>query len=332
MIDQRRLPKSEVYNTYRTAEEVGQAIKDMVIRGAPAIGVAGAFGMALAAQNSRAGDLKEFSKEMDRTAAMLIQQRPTAVNLSWAVSRIQKIYSHQKDGSLREMQNKILEEALKIYHEDVAMCRQMGSHGAALIEEGKTYLTHCNAGALATAGQGTALSVFYEAAKQGKKFKVISSETRPFLQGARLTCWELLRNKIDVTLITDNMVGHLMKQGWIDGVVTGSDRIVANGDVTNKIGTYGVALLARQHKVPLYVVAPSSTVDFAKKSGAEVPIEERSSEEVTHFFGIPAAPQGIKVLNPAFDVTPHHLVEAIVTEKGIARPPFEINLKNMLKG
>jgi methylthioribose-1-phosphate isomerase len=210
------------------------------------------------------------------------------------------------------------------------MCREMGGHGAELIEDGKTYLTHCNAGALATAGQGTALSLFYEAANQGKRFKVIASETRPFLQGSRLTCWELMKNGIDVTLITDNMVAHLMKQGKIHGVITGSDRIVANGDVTNKIGTYGVALLAREHGIPFYVVAPSSTVDFNTATGSEVLIEERPREEVTCFFGHPSAPEGVGVFNPAFDVTPHPLVKAIVTEKGIARAPYQENLKKIL--
>jgi len=330
MIDQRKLPQEETYQTYRTPDEVGQAIKDMVIRGAPAIGVAGAYGMALGAQNSRAESLSDFLRELDQIAEMLISQRPTAVNLPWAVRRIQEIYQSQPDQELNGIRDRILDEAQQVFEEDVAMCRSMGQHGAQLIEEGKTYLTHCNAGALATAGQGTALSVFYEAAAAGKRFKVIASETRPFLQGARLTCWELLKNNIDVTLITDNMVGHFMKQGIIDGVVTGSDRIVANGDVANKIGTYGVAVLAKEHGIPFFVVAPSSTVDFESQTGAEIPIEQRPEGEVTSFFGTPSAPQGVKVLNPAFDVTPHHLVEAIVTEKGIARIPFEENLKKVI--
>jgi methylthioribose-1-phosphate isomerase len=330
MIDQRLLPKSEVYNTYRTVAEVARAIKDMVIRGAPAIGVAGALGMALAAQNSQATHYEAFCREMDETAELLIRQRPTAVNLPWAVQRIQSHYRGQKDTPLPQLQARILEAAKEIFQEDVRMCREMGGHGAELIEDGKTYLTHCNAGALATAGQGTALSLFYEAANQGKRFKVIASETRPFLQGSRLTCWELMKNGIDVTLITDNMVAHLMKQGKIHGVITGSDRIVANGDVTNKIGTYGVALLAREHGIPFYVVAPSSTVDFNTATGSEVLIEERPREEVTCFFGHPSAPEGVGVFNPAFDVTPHPLVKAIVTEKGIARAPYQENLKKIL--
>ena len=330
MIDQRRLPQNEVYHTLRTVTEVGEAIKDMVIRGAPAIGVAGAFGMALAAQSSQASGLKEFRQEMNQAAEFLISRRPTAVNLPWAVQRIQKVYQDSEENSLPQLQTAIQKEAQKIFEEDVAMCKAMGRFGAELIEEGKTYLTHCNAGALATAGQGTALSVFYEAARQGKQFKVISSETRPFLQGARLTCWELLKNHVDDTLITDNMVGHLMKLGKIHGVFTGSDRIVANGDVANKIGTYGVAVLAKEHGLPFYVVAPSSTVDLHLPSGDSIPIEERPTDEVTSFFGTPSAPEGVQVMNPAFDVTPHSLVEAIVTERGIARIPFQETLKKLM--
>jgi len=327
MLDQTKLPGEEIYRVYRSPEEVAMAIKTMVIRGAPAIGVAGAFGMALAAQRSQAKNLADFFAELDSAAAFLISQRPTAVNLAWAVKRIQSFYRSQKDSSLLVLQNKILEEAMRIFEEDVRMCRQMGEQGASLIEAGKTYLTHCNAGALATAGEGTALSLFYEAQRQAKSFKVLSSETRPFLQGARLTCWELMKNGIDVTLITDNMVAHLMKLGKIDGVVTGSDRIAANGDVANKIGTYGVAVLAKQHGIPFYVVAPSSTVDLHTESGVDIPIEEREEREVTAFFGTPTAPKGIKAFNPAFDVTPNHLVEAIVTEKGIVRPPYSVNLR-----
>jgi len=327
MLDQTKLPGEEIYRVYRSPEEVAMAIKTMVIRGAPAIGVAGAFGMALAAQRSQAKNLADFFAELDSAAAFLISQRPTAVNLAWAVKRIQSFYRSQKDSSLLVLQNKILEEAMRIFEEDVRMCRQMGEQGASLIEAGKTYLTHCNAGALATAGEGTALSLFYEAQRQAKSFKVLSSETRPFLQGARLTCWELMKNGIDVTLITDNMVAHLMKLGKIDGVVTGSDRIAANGDVANKIGTYGVAVLAKQHGIPFYVVAPSSTVDLHTESGVDIPIEEREEREVTAFFGNPTAPKGIKAFNPAFDVTPNHLVEAIVTEKGIVRPPYSVNLR-----
>jgi methylthioribose-1-phosphate isomerase len=330
MIDQRLLPNEETYNTYRTTEEVAEAIQTMVIRGAPAIGVAGAFGMALAANNSKAKDREAFLAEMDKAAELLISQRPTAVNLAWAVRRVQNYYRRQNDSNLLVLQNKILEEALRIFEEDVRMCRQMGEKGAPLIEEGKTYLTHCNAGALATAGEGTALSLFYEAQRRGKKFKVIASETRPFLQGARLTAWELSKNGIDVTLVTDNMVAHLMSLGKIHGVVVGSDRIAANGDVANKIGTYGVAVLAKHHGIPFYVVAPSSTVDLATSDGSHIPIEERKSEEVTAFFGTNTAPRGIQVFNPAFDVTPHDLVGAIITERGIHRMPYIESLAKAL--
>ena len=330
MIDQRRLPGEEVYLNITTYPQMGEAIRDMAIRGAPAIGVAGAYGMALAALSSKALSQETFFKEMDEAARFLVSQRPTAVNLPWAVKRIQKIYQSSRENSLEQIQKNILQEAHRVFEEDVKMCRQMGVHGSALIEKDHTYLTHCNAGALATAGQGTALSVFYEAAKEGKKFRVLSSETRPFLQGARLTCWELLKNNIDVTLITDNMVGHLMKQGKIHGVFTGSDRIAANGDVANKIGTYGVAVLAKEHGIPFYVVAPSSTVDLDTPDGQAIPIEERPNEEVTAFFGTQTAPQGVGVLNPAFDVTPHPLVEAIVTEKGIARIPYQVSLKKLM--
>ena len=329
MIDQRKLPGEETYNSYRSPQEVADAIRTMVVRGAPAIGVAGALGMALAANNSKAQSHEAFFAEMDQAADLLISQRPTAVNLPWAVRRVQKYYRQEKDSNLLVLQNKILEEALRIFEEDVLMCRQMGEKGAPLIEEGKTYLTHCNAGALATAGVGTALSLFYEAQRRGKKFKVIASETRPFLQGARLTAWELSKNGIDVTLVTDNMVAHLMQLGQIHGVVVGSDRIAANGDVANKIGTYGVAVLAQHHGVPFYVVAPSSTVDLETPDGSRIPIEQRPEEEVTGFFGTRTAPAGIKVFNPAFDVTPHHLVEAIVTEQGIARAPYAENLKKV---
>ncbi|MCB1214572.1 MAG: S-methyl-5-thioribose-1-phosphate isomerase [Deltaproteobacteria bacterium] len=329
MMDQRKLPTQEIYNTYTRIEEVAEAIKTMVVRGAPAIGVAGAFGMALAAQNSQAGSLETFRQEMDQAADLLISQRPTAVNLPWAVRRVQNLLN--QNNSLEVLKENILSEALNIFEEDVAMCEAMGKHGAQLIEEGKTYLTHCNAGALATAGQGTALSVFYEAAKEGKKFSVIASETRPFLQGARLTAWELEKNGIDVTLITDNMVAHLMKLGKIHGVVTGSDRIAANGDVANKIGTYGAALLAKAHKIPFYVVAPYSTVDFETPNGEAIPIEERPREEVIQFFGTASAPESIRVLNPAFDVTPAELIKAIVTERGIVHAPYKINLAQQLK-
>jgi methylthioribose-1-phosphate isomerase len=331
MIDQRLLPNEEVYRTFHTPKDVAEAIRAMVIRGAPAIGVAGAFGMALAAQDSRAQDAASFKKEMDQAADLLISQRPTAVNLPWAVKRVQQVYAAANDFSLPKLQQKILEAALRIYEEDVEMCRKMGEHGRGLVQDGQAYLTHCNAGAQATAGQGTALSVFYEAAREGKKFQVYSSETRPFLQGARLTCWELKKNGIDVTLITDNMVAHLMQLKKIQGVFTGSDRIAANGDVANKIGTYGVALLAHHHGIPFYAVAPYSTIDLHTPTGAEIPIEERAPDEVHSWNGTRTAPEGIQVFNPAFDVTPQELVKAIITERGILRPPYGENLAKHVK-
>jgi methylthioribose-1-phosphate isomerase len=331
MIDQRLLPNEEVYRTFHTPKDVAEAIRAMVIRGAPAIGVAGAFGMALAAQDSRAQDAASFKKEMDQAADLLISQRPTAVNLPWAVKRVQQVYAAANDFSLPKLQQKTLEAALRIYEEDVEMCRKMGEHGRGLVQDGQAYLTHCNAGALATAGQGTALSVFYEAAREGKKFQVYSSETRPFLQGARLTCWELKKNGIDVTLITDNMVAHLMQLKKIQGVFTGSDRIAANGDVANKIGTYGVALLAHHHGIPFYAVAPYSTIDLHTPTGAEIPIEERAPDEVHSWNGTRTAPEGIQVFNPAFDVTPQELVKAIITERGILRPPYGENLAKHVK-
>lgn len=331
MLDQRKLPHEEIYHHFNQVEEVAQAIKDMVIRGAPAIGVAAAFGMALTAQNSQAGSHEEFIHEMNGAAQLLISQRPTAVNLAWAVQRILDFIQKHRALSLLSLQNHILEEALSIYEEDCNMCLDMGVHGAKLIELGKSYLTYCNTGALATAGRGTALAVFYEAAYQRKKFKVFACETRPFLQGARLTCWELLKNNIDTTLITDNMVAYLMRTGKIHGVFVGSDRIVANGDVANKIGTYGVALAAQAHNVPFYVVAPSSTIDLATENGSLISIEERDPAEITSFFGTASAPENVKVCNPAFDITPHELVTAIITEKGIIKAPYREQLKKLFE-
>ncbi|MBI2335401.1 MAG: S-methyl-5-thioribose-1-phosphate isomerase [Deltaproteobacteria bacterium] len=314
LLDQRKLPAQEIYHTYQTYQEVGLAIKDMVVRGAPAIGVAAGYAMALAALKS---------EDLQQAATYLKSTRPTAVNLAWAVERILKL----KPKNLQV----ILNEAKAIEAEDIEMCRLMGKWGAELIENGKTYLTHCNAGALATAGQGTALSVFYEAKRQGKTFQVISSETRPYLQGARLTCWELSKNGIHTSLITDNMVAHLMKLGKIHGVFVGSDRIAANGDVANKIGTYGVATLAKAHAIPFYAVAPTSTIDLKTPSGEQIIIEERHPEEVTHLNGIPIAPAEINVFNYSFDVTPHELLSAIITEKGVAKKPFSEKLQGWLK-
>lgn len=328
LIDQTRLPNEEIYLQYKKGDDVALAIKNMIVRGAPAIGVTAAYALVLYANELFTSDTLLYKNTLDQKAEHLISMRPTAVNLSWAVRRIQKIY--QNLDHTEEIQNSILAEASKIDEEDKAMCIAMGKFGAEFIEVGKTYLTHCNAGALATAGQGTALSVFYEAKKAGKQFRVISSETRPFLQGARLTSWELCKNGIDTTLITDNMVAHLMSLGKIDGIVVGSDRIAANGDVANKIGTYALGCLAEKHKIPLYVVAPTSTVDLQTACGKDIEIEERPWQEVTSFFGTATCPSEVKVFNPAFDVTPFPLVTAIISEKGVAKKPEDLH--NWFKG
>lgn len=321
MIDQTRLPHEEVFVTCRSYQEVADAIRNMIIRGAPAIGVAAAMGVALGALQSEDLDA-EFPVICDTLAAT----RPTAVNLFWAIRRMRDVYEsvrHQNTAAIRE---RLLAEAQLIRQEDIAINEAIGRNGAPLVPDGKTVLTHCNAGALATAGYGTALGVIRAAAHSGKKIDVFADETRPFLQGARLTAWELQRDGIETTLITDNMAGHFLKSGRIGCVVVGADRIAANGDVANKIGTYGVAVLAKENNVPFYVAAPVSTLDLSLKSGDEIPIEERPAKEVTHVHGVHVAPQGVRVANPAFDVTPNRYVTAIITEKGVARAPFEESL------
>jgi methylthioribose-1-phosphate isomerase len=332
MIDQRRLPTEEVYPVFRTYEEVAQAIKDMVIRGAPAIGVAAAMGIALGARDIRAEDPAQFEREFEQICAVLGATRPTAVNLFWAIERMRVLYRRlTRDGrGLPEVRARLIEEAQRLHDEDVAANQAMGRHGASLIPDEATVLTHCNAGALATAGYGTALGVIRAAVEAGKKVAVTASETRPFLQGARLTAWELHQDQIPVTLITDNMAGHFMKSGRIDCVIVGADRIAANGDVANKIGTYSIAVLAKENRLPFYVAAPTSTLDLSLKSGDEIPIEERGEEEVTHVKGAQLVPAGIEIANPAFDVTPHRYVTAIITERGVARAPYEESLRHLL--
>ncbi len=319
MLDQRLLPTREVYRTYRGYRSVAQAIKDMVIRGAPAIGVAAAMGIALGARQ-----LKKINspEEFDRLCHVFATTRPTAVNLFWAIERMRKVYHRARAQGRDNLCEHLEQEAVKIHAEDIAANRRMGRYGATLIPKGATVLTHCNAGALATAGYGTALGVIRAAWEQGKQISVFVPETRPFLQGARLTAWELTKLGIPATLITDNMVGHFMQKGAIDCVVVGTDRTAANGDVANKIGTYTTAVLAGRHQVPFYVAAPTSSIDLHCAGGEFIPIEERAACEVTHILGQQIAPTGIQVANPAFDVTPHELVTAIVTEKGIARDPF----------
>jgi len=325
MIDQRKLPASEVYVTCRTAQDVAKAIKTMVIRGAPAIGVAAAMGLALGMRRSKATGTKQFATEFQKLCDLMAATRPTAVNLFWAIDRMKQAFTEeaQRGGSVTEIADRLVRESHDIHDEDVQSCRAMGAHGATLVPETARILTHCNAGALATAGYGTALGVIRAAAEQGKRVAVIADETRPFLQGARLTAWELVKDGIDTTVITDNMAGAMMRLGHVDLVVVGADRIAANGDVANKIGTYAVAVLAREHGIPFYVAAPMSTIDLATAEGGRIPIEERNEREVTHVGGTRMTPSGAHIRNPAFDVTPAKYVTAIITERGIARPPYE---------
>jgi len=326
MIDQTRLPLEEVYVTCRTYEEVAASIRDMIIRGAPAIGVAAAMGVALGALGASGADL---DGQMETVCRTLAATRPTAVNLFWAIDRMRRLYGSLAGRPLEEIRGLLVAEALRVREEDIAICRAIGRHGAALVPDGKTVLTHCNAGALATAGYGTALGVIRAAVEAGKHVDVFADETRPFLQGARLTVWELQQDGIPVTLITDNMAGHFLKSGRIGCVVVGADRIAANGDVANKVGTYSVAVLAKENGVPFYVAAPISTLDLTLESGAGIPIEQRPAAEVTHLSGRQVAPSGTVVQNPAFDVTPARYVGAIVTERGVARAPYPESLRKL---
>jgi methylthioribose-1-phosphate isomerase len=327
MIDQTRLPLEESYVTCRTYEEVAAAIKDMIIRGAPAIGVAAAMGVALGVLHAPENGLDQ---QMETICATLARTRPTAVNLFWGIDRMKKLYGSLRGRPIAEIREAMVREALLVREEDIAICREIGRHGAALVPDGRTVLTHCNAGALATAGYGTALGVIRAAIEAGKRVDVFADETRPFLQGARLTVWELQQDGIPTTLITDNMAGHFMRAGRIGCVVVGADRIAANGDVANKVGTYSVAVLAKENGVPFFVAAPISTLDLTLASGDAIPIEQRSAKEVTHFFGKAVAPAGTEAQNPAFDVTPSRYVTAIITEKGVARAPFEESLANLV--
>lgn len=326
MIDQTLLPEKEVYRKYKTYNEVAKAIKDMIVRGAPAIGVAAAMGVALGALKTKSSDMKGFKKEFDKITSLMASTRPTAVNLFWAIERMKAVAAANADLGVAGLKKRLVEEALTVHSEDIEICKLIGKHGGKLLKNG-TVLTHCNAGALATAGYGTALGVIRGAIEQGKKITVFADETRPFLQGSRLTAWELKKDKIEVTLITDNMAGYMMKKGLINAVVVGADRIAANGDVANKIGTYSVAVLAKEHGIPFYVAAPLSTIDMKIKHGDFIPIEERNEAEVTHMKGRRIAPAGIKVKNPAFDVTPSKLVAAIITEKGAVTRPYAKGLK-----
>jgi len=321
LLNQSRLPSQVEFLDCRDYRSVAQAIRELKVRGAPAIGVTAAMGVALGAQSVDADEYSSFVKQVDAICDHLAASRPTAVNLFWAIARMKQKLASLKGMPIAEIKRDLIRESQSILDEDIALCKAMGRHGATVIQNGQTILTHCNAGALATAGYGTALGVIRAAWEQGKQIRVIADETRPVLQGARLTAWELMQDKIPVTLITDNMAGSLMRQGNIQVCVVGADRIAANGDVANKIGTYSVAVLARAHGIPFYVAAPYSTIDLATKTGAEIPIEERNPLEVTSIHGShPVAPSGVAVYNPAFDVTPAELITGIITERGIFKP------------
>ena len=329
ILDQTKLPLQEIYVACSTYQEVARAIRDMVVRGAPAIGVAAAFGMLLGARQSKSRTPAVLKKHMNLVTRALISTRPTAVNLVWAVERMRakfiKNLTRDKQALLQELEN----QAVKILEEDLKANQEMGRQGQILIPDGVSVLTHCNAGALATSGYGTALGVIRAAREAGKRVHVYVDETRPFLQGARLTAWELMKDRIPCTLITDNMAGWLMAQGRIHLAITGADRIAANGDVANKIGTYSVALLCRAHRIPFYVAAPLSTIDLSTETGEKIPIEQRASTEVTILQGKRLAPEAAKVYNPAFDVTPHRFISAIITERGIVQRPYRSSLKKI---
>jgi methylthioribose-1-phosphate isomerase len=328
MVDQRKLPAQELYVRCRNAQEVAKAIRTMVIRGAPAIGVAAAMGIALGMKKSAARGTRQYAVEFQKTCEMMAATRPTAVNLFWAIDRMKKSFAEgaQAGESADELSARLEGEARRIHDEDVASCRAMGAFGAAMVPDGARVLTHCNAGALATAGYGSALGVIRAAVEQGKTIAVFADETRPFLQGARLTAWELVRGGINTTVITESMAGPLMRSGEIDLVVVGADRIAANGDTANKIGTYTVAVLAHEHGIPFYVAAPLSTIDLSTPDGDHIPIEERDQREVSHLGSSRLTPEGAKIRNPAFDVTPHRYIAGIITEKGIFRPPYSESL------
>jgi methylthioribose-1-phosphate isomerase len=329
ILDQRKLPQEVRYLDCRDAASVAEAIRTMAIRGAPAIGVAAAMGIALAAKKTRSSNLRVFTKAIEKVCQEMRETRPTAVNLFWAVDRMEKILKRVENDGVEKTKQNLVREALQILKIDIEVNRKIGMYGKKLIKEGDGVLTHCNAGALATGGFGTALGVIYAARDEGKEFQVFVDETRPMLQGCRLTAWELVQEKIPATLITDNMAGVLMRKGLVHLVVVGADRIARNGDTANKIGTYGLAVLSKWHGIPFYVAAPTSTFDLSLVSGHEIPIEERNITEVTHFCGVPIAPKGVKAFNPAFDVTPHSLIHGIITEKGIIRKPFDKNLGKM---
>src|SRR5512140_3063693 len=330
-IDQTKLPTEETYVNCKTYQEVADVIRNMVVRGAPAIGVSAAMGIALGVKNSKAENAGDLKREFDQICDVIGKTRPTAVNLFWAIKRMQQKFETLRVRPVEQIRKALIEEAQRMHAEDIAINQAMGKHGAALMPASGGVLTHCNAGALATCGYGTALGVIRSAIGSGKKLHVFADETRPFLQGSRLTAWELMKDGIPTTLIADNMAGAMMRQGKIKAVIVGADRIAANGDVANKIGTYSVAVLAKEHGIPFYVAAPFSTVDMETPDGSKIPIEQRSAREVTHLGGKQIAPDNCKVENPAFDVTPAKYITAIITERGVAKAPFGESLRALLE-
>ena len=330
LIDQTLLPNELKYVYCNDTKSIWHAIKTLMVRGAPAIGIAGAMGVVLGVKEIQAKDADAFLKELKRITTYLGSSRPTAVNLFWGLARMERVAQENKGKSVLDIKEILLQEAIKIQNEDKVICRQIGENGSEFIKDNNGVLTHCNAGGLATADYGTALAVMFKAKEMGKRFKVFADETRPLLQGSRLTAWELMQAGIDVTLICDNMAAHVMKLGKVQCVIVGADRIAANGDTANKIGTYGVSILAKEHGIPFYVAAPVSTFDLSIKSGNEIRIEERSTEEVTNGFGKRTAPEGVKVFNPAFDVTPAKNIAAIITEKGVIKNPSVENIQRIL--
>jgi methylthioribose-1-phosphate isomerase len=330
MLDQRLLPRREVYHTYTDYQGVASAIREMVIRGAPAIGIAAAMGIALGIKNASAESIEALDAAFYSICESISKTRPTAVNLFWAVERMKAIYGQARDQGPDAIRRALIEESLCMHREDIESNRQMGKNGQELLPDNARILTHCNAGALATAGYGTALGVIRAAVEAGKRVHVFADETRPFLQGARLTAWELQKDKIPVTVITDNMAGHFIGKGDVDCVIVGADRIVANGDVANKIGTYSVAVLARENCIPFWVAAPISTIDLTIPDGSYIPIEERDPEEVRSVQGFPITPADVAVANPAFDVTPNRYIDAIITDRGVARAPYTESLQALV--
>ncbi len=329
MIDQTRLPLEKHMVICESYVQVAESIKKMHIRGAPAIGVAAGYGMALAALSLESENPSLLLEELEKAAKVLGESRPTAVNLFWAIKRMMKLAKELSSNPVKLIKEKLLEEAKEIEREDARICREIGKAGSVLIKDGMNILTHCNAGALATADYGTALGVIRAAHEKKKKIHVFVDETRPYLQGARLTAWELMEEGIEISLISDNMAGHFMSRGEVDIVILGADRITANGDVANKIGTYSLSVLAKENNIPFYSAAPLSTFDLTLDTGKEIPIEERGAEEVTHIFGHQIAPTGVKVRNPSFDVTPNRYITGIITERGIIRPPYRENIKKV---